>query len=71
MASLYQMHALTQTITGQTTVRRDAERQKGDGEQFAASLDLWITDLRVHGCQRKPGKMLKVSTEGGQQNKFI
>ena len=23
------------------------------------------------GCQRKPGKMLKTSTEGGQQNKFI
>ena len=23
------------------------------------------------GCQRKPGKMLKISTEGGQQNKFI
>ena len=54
------MHTLTQTITGQTTVRRDAERPKGDREQFAASLDLWIT-----------GKMLKVSTEGGQQNKFI
>ena len=23
------------------------------------------------GCRRKPGKMLKMSTEGGQQNKFI
>ena len=23
------------------------------------------------GCQRKPGRMLKMSTEGGQQNKFI
>ena len=23
------------------------------------------------GCQRKPGNMLKMSTEGGQQNKFI
>ena len=23
------------------------------------------------GCQRKPGKKLKMSTEGGQQNKFI
>ena len=23
------------------------------------------------GCQRKPGKMLKMSMEGGQQNKFI
>ena len=23
------------------------------------------------GCQRKPDKMLKMSTEGGQQNKFI
>ena len=23
------------------------------------------------GCQRKPGKMLKLSTEGGQQNKLI
>ena len=23
------------------------------------------------GCQRKPSKMLKTSTEGGQQNKFI
>ena len=23
------------------------------------------------GCQRKLGKMLKMSTEGGQQNKFI
>ena len=23
------------------------------------------------GCQRKPGKMLKMSKEGGQQNKFI
>ena len=22
------------------------------------------------GCRRKPGKMLKTSTEGGQQNKF-
>ena len=29
--------------------------------------------LRVlkSGFQRKPGKMLKMSTEGGQQNKFI
>ena len=23
------------------------------------------------GCQKKPGKMLKMSTEAGQQNKFI
>ena len=23
------------------------------------------------GCQRKQGKMLKMSTEGGEQNKFI
>ena len=23
------------------------------------------------GCQRKPGKMVKMSTEGGRQNKFI
>ena len=23
------------------------------------------------GYQRKPGEMLKMSTEGGQQNKFI
>ena len=23
------------------------------------------------GCQGKPGKMLKMSMEGGQQNKFI
>ena len=23
------------------------------------------------GCQKKPGKMLQKSTEGGQQNKFI
>ena len=23
------------------------------------------------GCQRKPGKMLKMSTEGGPQNKLI
>ena len=23
------------------------------------------------GCQRKPGKMLKMLTEGGRQNKFI
>ena len=29
-----------------------------------------INDLKS-GCQRKPGKMLKMSTEGGQQNKFI
>ena len=27
--------------------------------------------LRVVVMQRKPGKMLKMSTEGSQQNKFI
>ena len=27
--------------------------------------------LLKSGCQRKPGNMLKMSTEGGQQNKFI
>ena len=36
---LVQTHILTQT-----TVRREAERPKGDREQFAASLDLWITN---------------------------
>ena len=29
-----------------------------------------ISELKS-GCQRKPGKMLKMSTERGQQNKFI
>ena len=28
----------------ETKVRRDAGRPKGDRDQFAASLDLWITD---------------------------
>ena len=27
--------------------------------------------LLKSGCQRKPGKMFKMSTEGGQQNKLI
>ena len=27
-----------------------------------------IEDKLKSGCQRKPGKMLKMSTEGGQQN---
>ena len=30
-----------------------------------------VTCAFKSGCQRKPGKMLKMSTEGGQQNKFI
>ena len=30
-----------------------------------------LARLLKSGCQRKPGKMLKMSTEGGQQNKFI
>ena len=34
-----QTHTLTQT----REVRRDAERPKGDRDQFSASLDLWIT----------------------------
>ena len=37
---LDQTHTLTQT----REVRRDAETPKGDREQFAASLDLWITN---------------------------
>ena len=37
------MHTLT-PIINQTKVRRDVERPKGDREQFAPSLDLWITD---------------------------
>ena len=32
---------------------------------------LVISKRLKSGCQRKPGKMLKMSTEGGQQNKFI
>ena len=46
-----------------------------------ASLRIFVSLLRLSfklatdrvksGCQRKPGKMLKMSTEGGQQNKFI
>ena len=31
-----------------------------------ARLNAFMSD-----CQRKAGKMLKMSTEGGQQNKFI
>ena len=32
----------------------------------------WLSQAELKsGCQRKPGKMLKMSTEGGQQNKFI
>ena len=31
----------------------------------------WKKNMFKSGCQRKPGKMLKMSTEGGQQNKFI
>ena len=36
-------HDQTHTLTQTRKVRRDAERPKGDREQFA-SLDLWITD---------------------------
>ena len=32
---------------------------------------LTLSKILKSGCQRKPGKMLKMSTEGGQQNKFI
>ena len=35
---------LDQTHTQTREVRTDAETPKGDREQFAASLDLWITD---------------------------
>ena len=36
----------------------------------------WMTQTKdlimlKSGCQRKPGKMLKMSTEGGQRNKLI
>ena len=36
-------------------------------------LEIHTTEFKPikSGCQRKPGKMLKMSTEGGQQNKFI
>ena len=40
-------------------------------------LSIFVTTYVPHdltfksGCQRKPGKTLKMSTEGGQQNKFI
>ena len=33
--------------------------------------DLESVILLKSGCQRKPGKMLKMSTEGGQQNTLI
>ena len=29
------------------------------------------SEIFKSGCPRKPGKMLKMSMEGGQQNKFI
>ena len=32
---------------------------------------LCVKEYLKSGCQRKPGKMLKTSTEGGQHNKFI
>ena len=44
---------------------------------YTARRLLHCKDVNVYvlciksGCQRKPGKMLKISTEGGQQNKFI
>ena len=34
----------TQTLTQTREVRRGAETPKGDRAQFAASLNLWITD---------------------------
>ena len=44
---------------------------------FFTRLSIFVTTYVPHdltfksGCQRKPGKMLKTSTDGGQQNKFI
>ena len=38
---------------------------------FKSVLNLRKAYIFKSGCQRKPGKMLKMSTEGGQQNKFI
>ena len=48
------------------------ERKK-EIEPCAYGLELAINKLKwiKSGCQRKPGKVLKMSTEGGQQNKFI
>ena len=37
---------------------------------FDSFTELYQGSLKS-GCQRKPGKMLKMSTEGGRQNKFI
>ena len=38
---------------------------------FKSVLNLRKAYIFKSGCQRKPGKMLKMSTEGGQKNKVI
>ena len=40
-------------------------------QKFGPIVNCILRKAFKSGCQRKPGKMLKMSTEGGQQNKFI
>ena len=40
-------------------------------ERFLDKLYEEEENVFKSGCQRKPGKMLKMSTEGGRQNQFI
>ena len=51
------------TTHGNITGRKSIAKERGiQGSQVFSFKS---------GCQRKPGKILKMSTEGGQQNKFI
>ena len=47
-------------------VQNDRGRPKLPLQTLKLKLSLFKS-----GCQRKPGKMLKMSTEGVQQNQFI
>ena len=64
-------------------IRKAAEKLKNNKSPFSdkirnemmkASIDTLIPVCEKSfksGCLRKPGKMLKMSSEGGQQNKLI
>ena len=64
------MYSKTIIRFGFCDIQINQDLGKGYQPQPSASADNPYLDLKS-GCHRKPGKMLKMSTEGGQQNKFI
>ena len=68
----YEFRGPIKSLLVRTFKEKIFAKQKMNVKRYKAqTVRLLIMKSFKSGCQRKPGKMLNMSTEGGQQNKLI